>query len=264
MDYVEVEGLRIAYERAGSGPVLVLVHGFVGDGRSTWSRQLEDLSNDFTVIAWDAPGTGSSSEPPEWFRSPDFADCLAEFVSALHLIRPRVVGLSFGGILALELFGRHPHVPGSLVLASAYAGWAGSLKPDVVQERLRFCLRAADLPPREFVNAMLPSMFFDPAAEGVSEFAARLHEFNPAGFRIMAHASAEADLRDVLGRIDVPTLLLYGDRDVRAPSAVREGLRDGIPGSRLVVLPGVGHVSCIEAPQQFNHAVRDFLLPTQA
>jgi pimeloyl-ACP methyl ester carboxylesterase len=263
VDHVEVEGLRIAYERAGVGPALVLVHGFVGDGRTTWSSQLDELSGDFTVVAWDAPGAGGSSEPPGWFRSPDFADCLAGFVRALGLVRPHLVGISFGGVLALELFRRHSEIPRTLVLAGAYAGWAGSLGPDVAEERLRFCLRAADLPPGEFVDAMIPSMFCDPGTKGVAEFAASLRGFSPAGFRAMARAAAEADLRDVLGRIDVPTLLLYGDRDVRAPRPVAEALHVAIPGSQMVILPGVGHVSCIEASQQFNREVRDFLRSTQ-
>src|SRR5437879_4790571 len=67
MDHIEVSGLRIAYERAGQGPPLVLLHGFVGDGRATWGRQLEGLSDEFTVIAWDAPGAGRSSDPPASF-----------------------------------------------------------------------------------------------------------------------------------------------------------------------------------------------------
>jgi pimeloyl-ACP methyl ester carboxylesterase len=74
----------------------------------------------------------------------------------------------------------------------------------------------------------------------------------------MARASAE-DVRDVLPRIDVPTLLLYGDQDVRAPRAVAEALHASITGSNLMMLPGVGHVCNVEAPEQFNAAVRDFL-----
>jgi pimeloyl-ACP methyl ester carboxylesterase len=263
MDYVEVEGLRIAYERAGAGPPLVLLQGFVGDGRSMWSAQLDELSSDFTVVAWDAPGAGRSSDPPEWFRSPDYADCLAGFVTALGLDRPHVGGLSFGGILAIELAGRHPDIPRSLVLASAYAGWAGSLEPVTADERLRFCLHASELAPQEFMDTMVPSMFSDPSSSRALAFAASLLGFSPAGFRAMARASAEADLRNVLPRIGVPTLLLYGDGDVRAPLAIAEALRAGIPGSRLVVLPGVGHVSSVEAPQEFNRAVRDFLRSAQ-
>ena len=65
MDIVEVDGLHIAYERAGSGPSLVLLHGYVGDGPTTWRRQIEALCDDFTVVAWDAPRVGRSSDPPE-------------------------------------------------------------------------------------------------------------------------------------------------------------------------------------------------------
>lgn len=83
MEQIEVEGLRIAYQRVGVGPPLVLVHGFVGDGLSTWSSQLDGLSDEFTVVAWDAPGAGHSTDPPDWFRISDYADCLAAFVRAL-------------------------------------------------------------------------------------------------------------------------------------------------------------------------------------
>src|SRR5262245_4097270 len=220
MDHVDVDGLRIGYERAGAGPPLVLLQGFVGDSRSTWARQLEELSNEFTVVAWDPPGAGGSSQPPEWFRSPHFAGCLVGFMDALGLVRPHLVGLSFGGVIALELFRRHPEIPRTLVLAGAYAGWAGSLAPEQAEERLRFCLRAAEFSPREFVDAMIQSMFCDPETAQVAEFAASMRRFSPAGFRIMARASAEADLRDVLARVKVPTLLLYGDGDVRAPLPV--------------------------------------------
>ena len=78
----QVNGRWIAYQRAGEGPLLVLLHGFVGDSRE-WRRQIHGLSDEFTVVAWDAPGSGRSSDPPESFRLPDFADCLAEFVDAV-------------------------------------------------------------------------------------------------------------------------------------------------------------------------------------
>ena len=74
----------------------------------------------------------------------------------------------------------------------------------------------------------------------------------------MAEASA-VDLREVLPHVGVPTLLVYGDRDVRAPLSVAEHLHAEIAGSTLVVLPGVGHVCNLEAPEQFNAAVRSFL-----
>ena len=140
MNMVEVDELQVAYERVGSGPALVLLHGYVGDGPTTWRRQLDGLSDEFTVVAWDAPGAGRSSDPPELFGLDGYADCLAGFLDKLGLSTACVAGLSFGGILGLALQRRHPARPSALVLASAYAGWAGSLPPKVAEQRLRQAL----------------------------------------------------------------------------------------------------------------------------
>jgi pimeloyl-ACP methyl ester carboxylesterase len=259
METVEVEGLRIAYERAGAGPPLVLLHGYVGDGPTTWRGQLEGLSDDFTVVAWDAPGAGRSADPPESFGMADYAACLAGFIERLGVGRPHVAGLSFGGILALALCRGHAGLPGTLVLASAYAGWAGSLPAEVTERRLRQAMVLADLPPAEFVGTLLPTMFSDTTPpESVDAFRASMLGFHPAGFRAMARASAE-NLRDALPLVKAPTLLVYGGQDVRAPLPVAEDLHASIAGSTLVVLPDAGHACNVEAPEAFNQAVRGFL-----
>lgn len=260
MDTVNAAGHRIAYDLKGEGPPLVLLHGYVGD-RRMWRAQIEALSDAFTVIAWDAPGFGGSSDPPEAFPFPDLADCLAAFIGALGLGQVHLLGVSFGGGLALELYRRHPDLPMTLVLASAYAGWAGSLPPEVVEQRLQQALRLADLPPDQLVAELGPTMFTDSApAELVEEFTAGLRDFHPAGLRASARALAEADLRDVLPRVAVPTLLLYGDQDVRAPASVWREIHAGIPGSKLVLIPGAGHACNIDAPERFNAEVRAFLM----
>ena len=259
METIEVDGLDIAYERAGAGPPLVLLHGYVGDGPTTWRPQLEGLGDDFTVVAWDAPGAGRSSDPPESFGMAGYAACLAGFVERLGLGWPHVAGLSFGGALALALCRRHAALPSTLVLASAYAGWAGSLPAEVTDQRLRQAMVLADLSPAEFVGTLLPTMFSEATPpESVDAFEESMLGFHPVGFRAMARASAE-NLRDVLPRVDVPTLLVHGGQDVRAPLPVAEDLYTAIPGSTLVVLPDAGHVCNIEAPEAFNQAVRSFL-----
>jgi pimeloyl-ACP methyl ester carboxylesterase len=259
VELVEVGGLDIAYERVGSGPPLVLLHGYVGDGPTTWRRQLDGLCDEFTVVAWDAPGAGRSSDPPERFGVDAYADCLAGFLETLRLERACVGGLSFGGIVALGLRRRNAPMSRALILASAYAGWAGSLPPEVAEQRLGQGLALADETPEAFVGALLPTMFSKAVPdETVGDFRACMQRFHPSGFRAMVRASAE-DVRDVLPHIDVPTLLLCGERDVRAPVAVAEALHAAIPGSRLVLLPGVGHVCNVEAPDEFNAAVRAFL-----
>lgn len=256
---VEVDGHPLAYRRVGSGPALVLLHGAWSDGRE-WRGQWESLADAFTVIAWDAPGCGRSFDPPNHFPMAGYADALAGLVHALDVGQPHVLGLSFGGGLALEFYHRHPHLVQSLVLASAYAGWKGSLPPDEVAARVERAVAESQRPPAEWVGSYLPGFFANPVSPETSqELLDIMMDVRPAGTIPMVNAFAEADLRGVLNDIGVPTLLVYGERDRRAPRRVAEELHSGIRGSQLKVIPGVGHLVNLEAPQVFNAVVRDFL-----
>jgi len=90
--------------------------------------------------------------------------------------------------------------------------------------------------------------------------AAIMSDTHPAGFRLMATALAESDTRDLLPRIKAPTLLIWGDADKRSPMNIAHQLKSAIRGAKLVVLPGVGHVSNLETSAAFNATVREFLL----
>jgi pimeloyl-ACP methyl ester carboxylesterase len=101
-------------------------------------------------------------------------------------------------------------------------------------------------------------------AEVVDEVRAILLDFHPRGQRALLRAGfAEHDVRDVLGAIDVPTLLLYGDKDVRSPLTVAEEMHASIRGSRLMVIPGAGHMADMESANRFNVEVRTFLKSVQ-
>lgn len=249
----------MAFRRAGEGPPLFLLHGVLGDSRE-WHPQLDGLADEFDVIAWDAPGCGASSDPPETWRLPDYADCLGATIEALDLGTPHVLGLSFGGALALQLFDRHPGLPRTLVLASAFAGWAGSLPAEAVEERLQRALRDSERDPEPVAREFATTLFDENTPPVlVEEVVAIMTEFHPVGVRTMARGLAEADLRDVLPRVDVPTLLLYADADQRSPLPVARALHAGLPEARMAVIAGVGHVTNLEAPDRFNREVRDFL-----
>ena len=254
-----VNGLRVAYQQAGAGPPLILVHGAVCDSR-VWQPQLDGLANEFAVLAWDAPGCGQSEDPPESFRLPEYSDVLAGLVAALGLEPAHVLGHSFGGALALELVRRHPGAVATLTLIGGYAGWAGSLPADEVNRRLAFALDAADRLPGGFEPTSMPGLFSENmSAEAASALAIVMSESRPIAMRAMALALAEADLRESLPSISVPTLLIYGDADERAPLTVAEDLHRRIPTSNLVVLPGLGHECCLEDPERVNAEVRGFL-----
>ena len=260
MDAAEVDGLRIAYRRAGRGEPLVLLHGLLGDSRE-WNRQLDDLAADVDVIAWDAPGCGESSDPREDVGAEGYARALLGLLDALGVERANVLGLSWGSALALEVYRIAPERVHRLVLASAYAGWTGSLPPDEVERRRAQCLRESEMRPEDFVPQWMPGLLTDAApAELVDEVVAIMSSFHPVGYRAMVLAFADLDLRPLLPTITVPTLLLYGELDQRSPLPVAHALHDQIPGAELVVLPNVGHLGNAEAPDAFDAAVRRFLL----
>jgi pimeloyl-ACP methyl ester carboxylesterase len=260
-DAVDVGGVRVALKRAGSGAPVVLLHGGPTDSRE-WSHQLGPLSREYSVVAWDMPGCGRSSDPPlEWTEPRDFADCLASFIRALGLERPHLIGLSFGTGLAIELYRWYPELPRSLVLASAYAGWAGSLPPEAVEQRKQMILRQIESPPAVWAQQWLPTLVSDSApADVIALLRSILEDFHPEGQRALIRARfAEHDVRGVLPTIQIPTLLIYGERDARSPLTVANQMHAAIPGSKLVVIPGAGHECGLEAPDRFNREVLGFL-----
>ncbi|MFL5798988.1 MAG: alpha/beta fold hydrolase [Actinomycetota bacterium] len=264
LDRVEIGRHTVAYRSAGSGPPLVLLHGFLCDSR-VWPRELEDLSDRFTIVAWDAPGAGESSDPPDPFTIGDWADCLAAFLDEVGIERAHILGLSWGGLLAQELYRLHRSRVLGLILADTYAGWKGSLGEEVAAQRLARCERESSFPAEEFVARWVPVEFFtDASPELRQEMAAVVAEFHPVGFRLMARALADNDTTDLLPTIDVPTLLLWGDGDRRSPLSVAEQFRSRIPRAELEVIPGAGHVSNMERPEAFDAHVRRFCLANLA
>jgi pimeloyl-ACP methyl ester carboxylesterase len=259
MEHLDVDGMRIAYTRVGTGPPLVLLHGAPCDSR-TWQWMLPDLARDHTVIAWDAPGFGESSDIDDSWRAPQFADALMAFVAALGLERPHLVGHSFGTMIALSLFQRHPASPRSLVLVGGYAGWAGSLPPNEVARRLEMFVGMAELGDA-FDPKSYPGLFSDliPADRDAMLATMMRENIRPATVRAAGYIGAETDLRPVLPTVDVPTLVLHGEADARSPLTNAEALHAAISTSQLVVLPKLGHACVLEDPEACATEIRRFV-----
>lgn len=257
VEVVPANGLEIAYERVGAGAPLVFVHGAACDGR-IWQPQLEALADEFTVVSWDEPGAGRSSDVPAHFGLADYASCLATLIETLALGPAHVAGLSWGGTVAQELYRHRPELVATLILADTYAGWKGSLPEQEVQARVAGASRMLAAPPEEF-DPTLPGLFAgEPRAEFVPLLEQIAADVRPESLRTQLSVMAKADLRDLLPQIAVPTLLIWGELDARSPLDVARQLSDAIPDTQLVVIPGCGHVSNLEEPEQFNDAVREF------
>jgi pimeloyl-ACP methyl ester carboxylesterase len=257
MEVVRSNGLEIAYERVGHGPPLVFAHG-AGDDHRIWQPQLDALADELTVVAWDEPGAGRSSDVPADFGLADYASCLAALLDALALGPAHVAGLSWGGTVVLELYRNRPDLVATLILADTYAGWEGSLPAEEVRTRVAAVRQMLAVPADE-LDPTFPGLFAgDPPARFVpllDEIAAGVR---PASLVRQLDLMADTDQRDLLPRIAAPTLLIWGELDARSPLGVARQFERAIPNAKLVVIPGAGHVSNLEQPERFNDAVRAF------
>ena len=257
MQVVRAGGLDIAYVREGDGPPLVLVHG-AGDDSRIWRPQLADLADEFTVVAWDEPGAGRSSNVPAGFDLAGYANSLGALMDALELGPSHVAGLSWGGTVALELYRHRPELVGTLILADTYAGWKGSLPESEVESRVA-AVRAMLAGPPGRLDPILAGSF---AGEPPPRYVPLLREIaagmRPESLMTQLDVMAQTDQRDLLPRISVPTLLIWGELDARSPLAVACQFEMAIEGAQVVILPGAGHLSNLEQPERFTDAVRVF------
>ena len=258
VEVVRANGLEIAYERVGEGPPLVFVHGAAVDGRM-WQPQVASLANEFTVVAWDEPGTGRSSDVPADFGLPEYANCLAAVIDAVALGRAHVAGLSWGGTVVLELYRQHPDLVATLILIDTFAGWKGSLPEEEVRARVEGFRQMLAMPAKA-LDATVPDWWFagDPPSEFVPLIEKMDADVRPESLRHQVLVMAETDQRDLLPRITVPTLLIWGEQDVRSPLSVARQFEHAIPDTKLVLIPNCGHISNLEQPERVNDAVRAF------
>jgi pimeloyl-ACP methyl ester carboxylesterase len=166
--------------------------------------------------------------------------------------------VSWGGTVTLELYRRRPELVAGLVLADTYAGWKGSLPEHELRARVAGVERMLAAPAEGF-NLTSPGLFAGEPPRDVRELLdAVAADVRPESVRVALGAIAEADLRHVLPRIAVPTLLVWGELDARSPLRVAHEFGHAIPHAELVVIPGAGHMSNLERPGEFNAAVRAF------
>lgn len=259
---VKAGGIEISYLRAGSGPPLVMLHG-IGGNATQFQHQIDGLADAWTVIAWDAPGYGDSDDPADDWLMPDYAAVLSAFLNALEFDRVRLLGQSWGGVLAQTFLSRYPERVDALILSDTNMG--GRSQPEEARlASLNARLTALEtMTPAQMAAARTPAVLGpNPTLEVSREAEAMMAQIRPNGYRQAAIALAEADTRAVHANIRVPTLILAGQHDKIVPPAAAAALRTAIPGAQLVTIPGTGHLSGQEDPRAYNHALQAFLKTT--
>jgi pimeloyl-ACP methyl ester carboxylesterase len=271
-----LHGRPVTYAQAGSGPVLLLVHG-MGGGYENWREVIGPLARNYTVVAPDLPGHGASAPSSGDYSVGALAVGLRDLLLALGHEHATLVGHSLGGGIAMQLAYQFPELAERLVLVSS-----GGLGPEV-----SLVLRAAALPGSELwitASAWTASWLGPTVGRGLAAV-----RFRPSpatvdvarGYASLADSGRRtaflATLRSVINvggqRIDasdrlyltagMPTLIVWGQRDSIIPVSHGERAHAAILGSRLEIFDGVGHIPHLEAPERFVTALERFLKQTE-
>jgi 3-oxoadipate enol-lactonase len=261
MPVAVVGEVEVSYERAGSGPPLLLIMGMSGS-RLTWGKPfLAELRRDFDVIAYDNRGVGDSSWMREQFTIAELAGDAIALLDSLGLDRVHVAGISMGGMIAQELALTRPERVRTLTLGCTYCGGPGSaLTSEPVIRRLTEAImsgdRARSLRTSWEVNVS-PALAAD--ADRYAAFTEAALAAPVAVPVIMAQmrAIAEHDTSARLPRIRTPTLVVHGSVDEMLPVENARIIARLVPGSRLEVMDDVGHLFFWERPSHSAGLVRE-------
>lgn len=248
----------LAHDDRGRGRAIVLIHGHPFN-RTMWAPQLDGLAGDFRLVAPDLPGYGDSPPRGEKIAMGELAGAVLELIDEIGIERATVVGLSMGGLVAMELGLRHPERVDGVVLA---ATTAAPVTPEEAQRRRE---TAADIE-RDGMLAHVLEMaghLFgvearrDPALL-TTVFAMMIHT-PPAGPAAALRGRAERpDYATWLGDLKVPALVIAGDEDGYSTPAITDQLVASLPDPEVLRLAGVGHLPNLEEPARFNAALRAF------
>lgn len=252
---------RLALSVAGAGPLVVFLHG-IGGHRQHWDDQLAAVAPHFTAAAWDARGYGDSDD---YDGALDFADFGADLLRVLDhfgAARAHLVGLSLGGRIARDFALRHPDRVATLVLANTNAGF-DTLTPEQVEAfiRSRRGPLEAGRTPRELAPELAKGLLSPDAVPGAYErLVAAMAALRKHSYLKTIEASTRQDRGARLEDIRAPTLVVASEHDRLYPPALAEAMALRIPGARLLLIRGAGHLSNLEQPRAFNDAVLAFLL----
>lgn len=274
--WTKVHGHDVAYRQAGTGPVLVMIHGIAGSS-GTWVPVMPLLAERFTVIAPDLLGHGESAKPRGDYSLGAYASGIRDLLGVLGHDRATVVGHSLGGGVAMQFAYQFPQMAERLVLIGS-----GGLGKEVTP-----LLRAMTLPGSEFVLPVIlaPQLHRLAGAVGgvLGRFGLRadpfLTEVWAAWSRLTDARAQRAFVHTIRAVIDlagqrvsardrlylaheVPTMIVWGDRDAVIPARHGEVAHELIPGSRLEMVPGAGHFLPLERPELLDRLLRDFVAST--
>jgi 3-oxoadipate enol-lactonase len=256
--------IDLSYDRAGDGPPLLLIMGMSGTKHHWGDAVLEELRRDFEVIVYDHRDAGDSTRTGEPFTILDLAEDAAGLLEALEFDSAHVMGISMGGMIAQELVLAHPERVRALTLGCTYCGGEGSrLTGEDTMRRLGEGMASGD---RERAIRTSWEVNVSPSFAAKEDVYAT---FLQRGLRYgvpvavileQMRAISGHDTSARLPEIKAPTLVIHGTLDQMLPVENGQMIAGLIPGARLEILEGIGHMFFLEEPQRTAQLVREHAL----
>ena len=255
-----INGIDIDYRDEGSGPAVVLIHAFPLN-QTMWDDQLDKLRAHCRVVTIDMRGFGGSDAPPGPYLMNQMAADVRALLSSLNIDRAVLVGLSMGGYVSLAFYRDYPDAVTAMVLADTRAT---SDTGEARERRLKSAERAERDGSSAIADDMIPLLLGRTTIESrpavIDRVRAMIESNQPRAIAAAQRGMAERrDSTDILGKIDLPVMILVGSEDTLTPMAEAEVLRAGIRGASLREIEGAGHLSNIERPEDFNAALIEFI-----
>lgn len=260
-----MRGVEIAYDDAGSGSPVVLLHGYPFN-RSMWRGQLGALAQDYRVIAPDFRGHGESAVTSVPSTMELLAEDVAGLLDNLSISKATIGGLSMGGYVALAFYRLFPSRVSSLILTATRAQ---ADSEEAKQNRAVQAEKALREGMEGIVDGLLSKLLtaetLAKRPEVVNQLRAMITSTSPQGAAAALKGMAvRVDQTSLLPQINVPTLIVAGSEDAIIPLADAELMNREIAGSRLEVIEGAGHVLNLEEPAKFNTTLMTFLSETRS
>lgn len=256
-----VNSVSISYRDEGEGMPLIFLHAFPLSQRM-WDDQVAAFSGTHRVITFDWRGFGESSLPESSSDMSSFAEDLAGLMDCLRIDRAVICGLSMGGYAALSFLRTYAHRVEALILADTRAT---ADTEEGRRNRLTMAALVREEGPGAIVNQMISRLLGAKSIDNnpgvVSRVRAMIEKNCSDGIaRALVGMAVRPDSTSLLSQLRCPTLVIVGEDDLLTPPSDAEAMATLIPGAKLAVIKGVGHLPNIEWPAEFNRILEGFLL----
>lgn len=267
MPYLQLRTFKMYYEVYGKGFPLILVHGLGGDCRN-WEFQVDEFAKRYRVFIPDLRGHGRSEAPKSGYSLNSFMEDIVQLLKEHSITKCHYVGLSMGGMIGQLLAIKHGELLESLTLVDT-SPTPGLLNRSGYEDALKMFEQSAKIAEKQgrkpladvTIKMMFSADFIESKPEIVEKVKKLIIEGPTAGYvnAIRNIILTDLDLYPHLYKIEAPTLIIVGSKDVLTPVEMSKRIHEAIKGSEMVVIENSGHVSNIEKYEEFNKILKNFL-----